>query len=256
LILRYLFDPTGAWNVNDALGSEATRTSRQDIKAFLDGSRTTALDVDGNGTADALSDGILILRYLFDPPGQWNVADALGAGAIRTTRETIKAYLDGYNPTVPPAPKAAATVPTEDSSLQPPTALADSSSFTVDTTVPMNANVEAASVTDADQVQLATIGQALVVSGTDTETFTGAAPTSIPNEESQPVDLRAVDTALESWAPPTAYDVNLGWTPDQGKGTDEEADQLWDEGGLDWFLTHLDGVVHDQEPGEIILPLA
>ena len=67
LILRYLFDPTGAWNVNDALGSGCSRTTREVIKGYLDGGRTTALDVDGNGTADALSDGILILRYLFEP---------------------------------------------------------------------------------------------------------------------------------------------------------------------------------------------
>ena len=86
LILRYLFDPTGAWNVSDALGSGATRTTRQDIKSFLDGGKTTVLDADGNGTADALSDGILILRYLFDPTGAWNVNDALGSGATRTTR--------------------------------------------------------------------------------------------------------------------------------------------------------------------------
>jgi len=63
LILRYLFDPQGAWNVTDAL-----------------------------------SDGILILRYLFDPSGAWNISDALGSGATRTTREDIKAYLDQYNP--------------------------------------------------------------------------------------------------------------------------------------------------------------
>jgi len=75
--------------VNDALGSGATRTIRENIKGFLDGGVTTALDPDGNGTADALSDGILILRYLFDPSGQWNVADALGSGATRTTRDAI-----------------------------------------------------------------------------------------------------------------------------------------------------------------------
>jgi len=85
LILRYLFDPEGAWNVNDALGQGATRTTRETIKAFLDGHVSTVLDPDGNGTADALSDGILILRYLFDPTGAWNVNDALGAGATRTT---------------------------------------------------------------------------------------------------------------------------------------------------------------------------
>jgi hypothetical protein len=100
LILRYLFDPAGPWNFSDSLGSGATRTTREEIRCFLDGGRTAALDVDGNGAADALTDGILILRYLFDPAGAWNCSDALGSGATRTTRTEIKAFLDAYNPSL------------------------------------------------------------------------------------------------------------------------------------------------------------
>ncbi len=59
---------------------------------------TGSLDADGNGTADALTNGILILRYLFDPEGQWNFKDALGVGAMPTTRATIRSYLNQYNP--------------------------------------------------------------------------------------------------------------------------------------------------------------
>ncbi len=61
-----------------------------------------SLDVDGNGAADALTDGILILRYLFDPLGAWNYSDALGSGAARTTRTAIRAYLNQYNPALTP----------------------------------------------------------------------------------------------------------------------------------------------------------
>jgi len=57
------------------------------------------LDTDGNGAADALTDGILILRYLFDPTGSWSYADALGSGATRTTREEIRTFLALYTPT-------------------------------------------------------------------------------------------------------------------------------------------------------------
>jgi hypothetical protein len=102
LALRYLFNPTGDWSTADAVGPGAARSARQDIRALLDGCRCGMLDVDGNGTADALTDGILILRYLFAPPGQWTVSDALGAGATRTSRDTIRAYLDRYNPTATP----------------------------------------------------------------------------------------------------------------------------------------------------------
>lgn len=106
LILRYLFDRSGAWNIADALGSGARRSAREIVKPFLDAEQTTALDVDGNGSADALSDGILILRYLFDPTGAWNVNDAIGTGATRTTREAIKAYLDQYKASMFASPAA------------------------------------------------------------------------------------------------------------------------------------------------------
>jgi hypothetical protein len=98
LILRYLFDPLGVWNYSDALGSDAARTTRASLRTYLDGVRSTVLDVDGNGTADALTDGILILRYLFDPLGAWNYSDALGSDAARNTREAIRTYLNQYLP--------------------------------------------------------------------------------------------------------------------------------------------------------------
>jgi autotransporter-associated beta strand protein len=98
LILRYLFAPSGSWSYNDAVGVGATRSTRDAIKTFLDAGRTSVLDVDGNGTADALTDGILILRYLFAPAGQWNYTDAVGIGATRTTREDLRAQLDQFNP--------------------------------------------------------------------------------------------------------------------------------------------------------------
>lgn len=100
LILRYLFDPAGPWDVADALGGASWRSVRDDIRAFLDVGRSACLDADGNGTADPLSDGILVLRYLFEPEGAWPVADALGAGATRTDAAAIRAYLDAYSPRV------------------------------------------------------------------------------------------------------------------------------------------------------------
>jgi hypothetical protein len=98
LILRYLFDASGAWNYSDALGPGAYRTNRVLIRNRLDLESSTVLDVDGNGMPDALTDGILILRYLFDPAGAWNYSDALGAGATRTTRAEIRAYLAQWTP--------------------------------------------------------------------------------------------------------------------------------------------------------------
>jgi hypothetical protein len=100
LTLRYLFSPDGEWNYSDAVGPGATRTTRDALRSFLDGGRLTVLDVDGNGTADALTDGILTLRYLFAPEGEWNVSDAVGTAATRVSRWEIRAFLDGYRPRI------------------------------------------------------------------------------------------------------------------------------------------------------------
>ena len=54
-----------------------------------------ALDIDGDGRSDALSDGILLIRYLFGFEGAALVEGALSLGATRTTPEAIAAYIAG-----------------------------------------------------------------------------------------------------------------------------------------------------------------
>ena len=58
----------------------------------------TALDIDGNGTADALTDGLLVIRYLFGLRGAALIQGAVGAGAQRTTATEIEAYLKPFLP--------------------------------------------------------------------------------------------------------------------------------------------------------------
>jgi hypothetical protein len=111
LILRYLFNPAGPWSLTDAVGTGASRTDRAAIRDHLDRGVNGLLDVDGNGRADALTDGILILRYLFAPSGQWNFVDAVGPGASRTSREAIQSYLQQYDPAIPPSSAAGASPP-------------------------------------------------------------------------------------------------------------------------------------------------
>jgi hypothetical protein len=211
------------------------------------------LDVDGNGSADALSDGILILRYLSDPTGQWNVVDALGSGATRTTLTDIKAYLDLYNPSLSPsAPMmTAAMVSAEDPSPQSQAASSSLASITVDTTEPVKSCVEPVNGSDADQVR-ATISQALVIGGIGTVTTIGVDQKSMPEEDSQPNDLPAIDAALDSWDQPAPYGVPWGLMPNQRRNDDAEADEVWGEDGLDWFLTKVGDDVNDQETGAII----
>ena len=98
LTLRYLFGFTGNALVSGALGATATRNDPAAIKAYLDAIRPL-LDIDGNGSADALTDGLLIIRYLRGLTG-----DALIAGAIdvplatRKTAEEIETYIQSLLP--------------------------------------------------------------------------------------------------------------------------------------------------------------
>ena len=54
-----------------------------------------SLDIDGNGNADALSDGIILLRYLFGIRGEALTQDVLGPNATRNFGD-IEIMLDQY----------------------------------------------------------------------------------------------------------------------------------------------------------------
>jgi predicted outer membrane repeat protein len=80
-------DATGS-----ALGGTATRTDPAAIATYLDGIRAS-LDVDGNGAADALTDGLLILRYMFGLRGSSLVNGAVDPLGTRKTAQKIEAYI-------------------------------------------------------------------------------------------------------------------------------------------------------------------
>lgn len=57
-----------------------------------------ALDVDGNGQVTALTDGLMILRYLFGLRGDSLTLGAMGPGAARNTSALIEAYIGSLLP--------------------------------------------------------------------------------------------------------------------------------------------------------------
>ncbi|MBC8352017.1 MAG: VCBS repeat-containing protein [Planctomycetes bacterium] len=61
---------------------------------------SASLDIDDNGVADALSDGLLIVRRLFGADGQALVANAVASDAQRTDPDEIAAYIDYIKETV------------------------------------------------------------------------------------------------------------------------------------------------------------
>ena len=97
LVIRYLFGLTGPSLTLNALGGTAQRTDPAAIKTYLDGVRTQ-LDIDGNGVADALSDGLLIVRYLFGLRGASLISGAFDPAGSRTTAPLIEAQIQSLMP--------------------------------------------------------------------------------------------------------------------------------------------------------------
>ena len=92
LILRHLFGFAGATLTEGAVTSSATRSDANTIASYLD-TNSGHVDIDGDGSTEALTDGLLLLRYLFGFDGATLIEGAVSASATRTTSEEIKTYI-------------------------------------------------------------------------------------------------------------------------------------------------------------------
>lgn len=82
LVLRYLFGVSGAQLVDGATALNAPRSDSAQISTYLTNLKPL-LDIDGDGNSDALTDGLLIVRYLLGLRGDPLPAGAIASGAIR-----------------------------------------------------------------------------------------------------------------------------------------------------------------------------
>ena len=98
LLLRYMFGFENDALISNVVGIDAIRNDALSIAQFMDDNRTQ-FDIDGNGEVDALTDGILVLRYMFTFRGNILIAnDVIGENATRTTAakiENVLAILSG-----------------------------------------------------------------------------------------------------------------------------------------------------------------
>ena len=97
IMIRYLFGLTGDSLTAGAIGATSTRSTPAEIIQYLNAIRN-GLDVDGNGQADALTDGLMLIRYLFGLRGSSLIAGAIGAGATRMTAAQIEEYIQSLLP--------------------------------------------------------------------------------------------------------------------------------------------------------------
>ena len=56
------------------------------------------LDIDGDGEAKPLTDGLLLIRYLFGFSGESLISGAIGAGATRRSAQEVEAYIQDRVP--------------------------------------------------------------------------------------------------------------------------------------------------------------
>jgi hypothetical protein len=97
LLLRYTFGLTGASLTDSAIASGSPLTPAE-VEANVAAATTSFADIDGSGNVDALTDGLMLLRYLFGLTGASLIDSAVAAGAERTTAAEIEAYIQSLMP--------------------------------------------------------------------------------------------------------------------------------------------------------------
>ena len=92
-----MFGLDGNSLVTGTIASDAAYTESVDIESRIETLGDLA-DIDGNGNVDALTDGLLILRYLFGLQGDTLINDVIASDATRKTAEEIEAHLASLMP--------------------------------------------------------------------------------------------------------------------------------------------------------------
>jgi subtilisin family serine protease/subtilisin-like proprotein convertase family protein len=109
-ILRFLAGFRSQALINATVDPNGLRADADDIEAALGAARDLFLDVDGNGVAQALTDGLMILRFLAGFQGDAITAGTVDLTGTRNTPELITEFLSGFLPGAAPAMTAAASV--------------------------------------------------------------------------------------------------------------------------------------------------
>jgi CxxC motif-containing protein (DUF1111 family)/predicted lipoprotein with Yx(FWY)xxD motif len=96
LMLRYSFGLRDESLTADAI-SPNSPMSPSEVETRI-AMMSVISDIDGNTEVDALTDGLLLLRYLFGLRNDSLISDVVGSGASRTSSVDITGYLDSHMP--------------------------------------------------------------------------------------------------------------------------------------------------------------
>jgi hypothetical protein len=97
LLVRYAFGLRGSKLLGDNVVSDDSSLTAQEIEANIVDAQEIA-DIDGNDSVGALSDGLLLLRHLFDITGNDLIKGVVHPNGSRQTAEEITAYMNGFMP--------------------------------------------------------------------------------------------------------------------------------------------------------------
>ena len=97
LLLRQMFGLTGDGLVGGAIAADALYSSSTNIEGRITMLGSLA-DIDGNGSADALTDGLLALRYLFGLKGDALISGVIAADATRASSAEVEAHIQSLTP--------------------------------------------------------------------------------------------------------------------------------------------------------------
>ena len=97
LVIRHLFGFSGSALTAGAIADLAGRGSSEGITGYL-ADADAELDIDGDGESEPLTDGLLLIRYLFGFSGDALISGAIGSGAERNTAAAVEAYIKARVP--------------------------------------------------------------------------------------------------------------------------------------------------------------
>ncbi len=99
LFIRYLFGIRGESLVENATANDCTNCSAAEIEPIVEQCGTEGIsDIDGNGQVDALTDGLLIIRYLFGIRGDSLIERSVANDCSRCVAVEIESYIQGLIP--------------------------------------------------------------------------------------------------------------------------------------------------------------
>lgn len=102
LLMRYLFELRGT-SLTEAAIAENSAVSTQKVEQNVAASAISFADIDGDGNVDALTDGLLLLRYLFELRGTALTEMAIAENASRSSASVVHIYINSFMPYQNPA---------------------------------------------------------------------------------------------------------------------------------------------------------